>query len=157
MQRKYAIQPLSNVRKSKGTLLPMLVGIQPPCFMVPYDKPEPFVGRDAFLQKMRDELCNPNHDYHGRLALHGLGGVGKTHAAIGHVYLMKSYYHSVFWINAFDSGTVASGFQQIARKKNAQMAYLTVTSRSNQQGPRMVVSTKQVASCYRQSGRYLSD
>lgn len=84
--------------------------------MVPYDKPEPFVGRDSLLRQIRDELCDPTYAYQRRLALYGLGGVGKTHTAIGYVHSMKSYYHSIFWINAVDYGMVASGFQQMALK-----------------------------------------
>src|SRR5271170_3043283 len=47
--------------------------------MVPYERNQIFVGRDTFLQKLHAqfEVTTSAARYHGRVALFGLGGIGK--------------------------------------------------------------------------------
>jgi hypothetical protein len=43
-----------------------------------------------------------------------MGGVGKTQTVLAYVYWMKTFYNSIFWINAADQATLLDGFQKIA-------------------------------------------
>jgi tetratricopeptide (TPR) repeat protein len=91
--------------------------------MVPYERNECFVGRDYLLTLIFDELCNiESRQYNHRVALYGVGGVGKTQTALEYVYSKKTYYSSVFWINGRDQVTLLSGFQEIALKTNCTSA-----------------------------------
>jgi len=75
-----------------------------------------FVGREGLLETLRKELCDekPNKFNH-RVALFGMGGVGKTQVAIEYVVKYKGRYNAVFWITATDPASLLLGFQQIAR------------------------------------------
>jgi tetratricopeptide (TPR) repeat protein len=86
-------------------------------FMVPYTKNEHFTGRSALLVKLHDKLreCVPKQ-YNHRVALHGLGGVGKTQVALEYVYTHKTSYDSIYWISGVNRSALLSGFQNIARK-----------------------------------------
>ena len=90
---------------------------QPTYFMVPQwcQKNPHFVGREELLEKLRNKLCDeqPNKFNH-RVALFGMGGVGKTQVAIEYVVTYKRKYNSVFWITAVDQPSLVLGFQEIA-------------------------------------------
>jgi hypothetical protein len=64
---------------------------------------------------LREKLCDdkPNKFNH-RVALFGMGGVGKTQVAIEYVVKYKGSYNAVFWITATDLASLLLGFQQIA-------------------------------------------
>jgi tetratricopeptide (TPR) repeat protein len=64
---------------------------------------------------LREKLCDdkPNKFNH-RVALFGMGGVGKTQVAIEYVVKYKGSYNAVFWITAVDLASLLLGFQQIA-------------------------------------------
>jgi len=49
-----------------------------------------------------------------RVALYGLGGIGKTQTALAFAHWKKEYYQSIFWISGADEAALLSGFQQIA-------------------------------------------
>ena len=53
--------------------------------------------------------------YNHRVALFGLGGVGKTQIAIEYVNRYKFRYNAVFWISAADRAGLLSGYQEIAQ------------------------------------------
>ena len=92
---------------------------QPTYFMVPQwcQRNQHFIGRAELLQKLRDKLCDerPNKFNH-RVALFGMGGVGKTQVSIQYVVTYKAKYNSVFWITAVDQPSLILGFQEIATK-----------------------------------------
>lgn len=71
------------------------------------------------LATVRNELIKtaPKRWNH-RLALHGLGGIGKTQIALEYAYLHKSEYDHVYWITAATQTTLFSGFQEIATQTN---------------------------------------
>lgn len=52
--------------------------------------------------------------FNHRVALFGLGGVGKTQVAIKYVVTHNVDYDSVFWISAADLAGLLQGFQDIA-------------------------------------------
>jgi tetratricopeptide (TPR) repeat protein len=54
------------------------------------------------------------HEYNHRVALYGMGGVGKTQTALAYVYARKKFYHSIFWITGVDQAALLSAFRQIA-------------------------------------------
>jgi len=90
-------------------------------FIVPgiYQRNPHFVGRHDLIEQLRTKLCATQEGtYRNRVALHGMGGVGKTQVAIEYVFKYKEQYSSVFWISAATPGDFQTGFQQIAKTVN---------------------------------------
>jgi len=83
--------------------------------MVPYQRNVHFTGREKLLATVHNELSKelPQRWNH-RLALYGLGGVGKTQLALEYAYSHKENYHGVYWLSAVSQATLFSGFQEIA-------------------------------------------
>jgi tetratricopeptide (TPR) repeat protein len=54
--------------------------------------------------------------FNHRVAISGLGGVGKTQLALEYVHAHKDNYRGVYWISGVNQATLLSGFQQIAKK-----------------------------------------
>ena len=75
------------------------------------------MGREKLLEKLRNKLCDEQlRKFNHRVALFGMGGVGKTQVAIEYVVTYKDKYNSVFWITAVDRPSLILGFQEIAVK-----------------------------------------
>ena len=75
-----------------------------------------FTGRDSLLKCIREKLCDTTpKEYNHRLALFGMGGVGKTQIAIQYVVQFETQYEGVYWITAESSAQLLSGFVSIAR------------------------------------------
>ena len=88
--------------------------IIPKYFMVPYEKNVFFVGHDDFIDQIFNRLCESKpYQYNHRIALYGMGGVGKTQTALAYVHTLKQNYHSIFWISGVTQATLLSGFEQI--------------------------------------------
>jgi hypothetical protein len=87
------------------------------CFIIPFDRNERFTGRDQLLQSLRTMLCEivPTQVNH-RVALYGMGGVGKTQTAIAYVYANQTKYDKIYWISAATEASLFSGFQDIASR-----------------------------------------
>ena len=85
--------------------------------MVPYAKNEQFMGRDNLLAQLFSKLREQKQyqDNH-RVALYGLGGVGKTQTALAYVYANHTCYDSIFWISATSQASLLSDFQRIATR-----------------------------------------
>lgn len=96
-------------------------------FIVPYERNPAFLGRDKFLEGLRDALAAdvPGKFSH-RIALYGMGGIGKTQCALEYVYANRNLYERVYWIPATDQAALLSGYQKIATK-----AGLCVTNNAN--------------------------
>jgi len=84
-------------------------------FLVPYQQNPRFTGRGTFLETLKSRLSQeiPN-GYSHRVALWGMGGIGKTQIALEYVYIYRAYYDRIFWISAIDQGSLLSGFQKVA-------------------------------------------
>jgi tetratricopeptide (TPR) repeat protein len=59
---------------------------------------------------------SPTDKFNHRVALHGLGGVGKTQCALEYVYANQDSYQRVYWISAVNRASLLSGYQKIADK-----------------------------------------
>ena len=86
-------------------------------FIVPYQKNEHFTGRQSLLAKLCGKLCETEpKQYNHRVALYGLGGVGKTQLALEYVYTHKALHDRVYWLSGVDQVSLLSGFQEIAKR-----------------------------------------
>src|SRR5271167_4756372 len=94
-----------------------LMNLGPPrYYIMPYSRNDLFTGRKELLKFLRERLCDDNpQQYNHRVALYGLGGVGKTQLAIEYVYQYRNDYNPVFWINVADNSALLTGFKEIAR------------------------------------------
>ncbi|KAL1965117.1 hypothetical protein VTN77DRAFT_6030 [Rasamsonia byssochlamydoides] len=87
--------------------------------MIPYSRNPGFVGRNEVLHQLKDYLKLIGKA-HTRVALFGLGGVGKSHIAIQFAYLLRESRPevSVFWIHASSPDRIYEGFRKIACECN---------------------------------------
>jgi hypothetical protein len=85
-------------------------------FLVPYQANPRFIGRAQFLQTLKEKLSDviPRHDNY-RIALYGMGGIGKTQCALGYVYANRDVYDRIYWISAVNKSSLLSGYQDIAK------------------------------------------
>lgn len=83
-------------------------------FLVPYDRNPHFIGRTEVLNEIRQRILEAkHHEFNHRIALYGLGGVGKTQIALQYCYTYRQLYNYVFWIGAKDRAGVLQGFYEI--------------------------------------------
>lgn len=65
--------------------------------MVPYQRNVHFTGREKLLALLLNELHRERPQrWNHRLALYGLGGVGKTQLALEYAYSQKESYEGVY-------------------------------------------------------------
>ena len=82
---------------------------------MPYQRNPHFTGRDELLDKLYVRISETRpKQYNHRIALYGLGGVGKTQGAIEYAYRNEKLYERTYWISAVDEAALLSGFQEIA-------------------------------------------
>jgi tetratricopeptide (TPR) repeat protein len=90
-------------------------------FLVPYDENPHFVGREELRKTLREKLVTvAEKQYSHRVALYGLGGVGKTQTALAYVYAHRSDYDAIYWITGVNQASLLSGFQDIAKAGGLQ-------------------------------------
>jgi tetratricopeptide (TPR) repeat protein len=71
----------------------------PPVWNVPARNAS-FTGRSEILDKLRDQLASSSQAVVLPLALHGLGGVGKTQVALEYAWRYMADYDVVWWVSA---------------------------------------------------------
>ena len=86
-----------------------------PCRIVPYPTNPRFVGRDEVLKQMSIDLAISKPEQKS-IAIHGMGGVGKTQIALKFIYGHMNDYPAVFWMNADSRAKLQSSFVDAAKK-----------------------------------------
>jgi len=87
----------------------------PGIFLVPYNRNPRFTGRADLLAQLHEKFIETKpKQYNHRVAIYGMGGVGKTQIAIEYVYRYRDDYNGIYWISASDQTALLSGFQKIA-------------------------------------------
>lgn len=76
---------------------------------LPHEPNPYFAGREPLLQELRAELKRSRH-----AGLTGLGGLGKTEAALEYSHRYRENYHAIFWLNAETRADLDSGFAALA-------------------------------------------
>jgi serine/threonine protein kinase/tetratricopeptide (TPR) repeat protein len=82
-------------------------------WLVPQLRNTNFIGREKELAAIRASLRTSR--LLALVALHGLGGVGKTQLALEYAYRHASDYRLVAWVHAEQAETVAAGYNAIGR------------------------------------------
>ncbi|KAF2730992.1 hypothetical protein EJ04DRAFT_443952, partial [Polyplosphaeria fusca] len=88
----------------------------PTLFTVPFSRDDHFVGReDAIANISSKRAASPNHS---RIALVGLGGVGKSQVAIEYAYRARHAepHTLVLWIHASNHVRFEQGYREVADK-----------------------------------------
>ena len=84
-------------------------------FLVPYQENPRFIGRTNLLNTLKDSLyAEVPRQFNHRVALYGMGGIGKTQCVLAFVYANRSNYERIYWITAVDQAAFLSGYQRIA-------------------------------------------
>ncbi len=79
-------------------------------FDIPYARNDLFTGRGDLLKRLHDHFRQQR-----AAAINGLGGIGKTQAALEYAYRHKDEYPYVFWANAAGDVTLSDDFVKTAR------------------------------------------
>ncbi|PGH01873.1 hypothetical protein AJ79_07810 [Helicocarpus griseus UAMH5409] len=87
-------------------------------FSVPHLRNTGYCGRENYLSEIHDNLCPTpsNQDSLKIFALCGLGGTGKSQAALEYIYRHRLSYKAILWITCDAAIKVAQGFIDAARE-----------------------------------------
>ncbi|OBS23363.1 hypothetical protein FPOA_03912 [Fusarium poae] len=87
-----------------------------PCYYIPFAKNTRFTGRATILNALEDKFFGLHQSH--KVALTGLGGVGKTQIALSFVYEMKEKRpeYSIFWVPVLSYETAEHAYADIAKK-----------------------------------------
>ncbi|KAK1965500.1 kinesin light chain [Colletotrichum sublineola] len=91
-------------------------------FIVPFTQNRDFVGREVFLDELRAKLCVD--DGPRRLAVTGLGGVGKTQIALQTAFWFKENRPtwSIFWVPAYSTSGFEKACNDIVKSAGVEVA-----------------------------------
>ncbi|KAF9779925.1 hypothetical protein IL306_001095 [Fusarium sp. DS 682] len=93
-----------------------------PRYYIPMMKNRRFTGRQSVLQAL-EEMAFGDEQVH-RMALVGLGGIGKTQIALQFAYQVKERHpnYSIFWVPALSDEGAERAYVDIARRLSIQKA-----------------------------------
>ncbi|KAL8893195.1 MAG: hypothetical protein Q9192_005507 [Flavoplaca navasiana] len=86
--------------------------------MIPVQWAEDFTGRQEEMSSLTSKLSQPNK--HNRVAVVGLGGIGKTRLVRQYIERQRDPNTSVFWIHAGTAERMKSGSRDIANEVGIQ-------------------------------------
>ncbi|KAF8329215.1 hypothetical protein F5887DRAFT_1287803 [Amanita rubescens] len=78
-----------------------------------------FVGRDEYLQRMKDHFSPHDEGKRKSFLLYGLGGIGKTQICLRFLEQNPGLFSDIHWLDAASEATIELGLMQIAQAKNA--------------------------------------
>ncbi|KAI9779071.1 MAG: hypothetical protein M1839_007737 [Geoglossum umbratile] len=84
------------------------------CFMVKFDRDPDFIGREEVIEGITERFKMRQH----RVAIAGIGGVGKSQIAIEYCYRYRDSHTEakVFWVHASNYARFEEGYKDIARE-----------------------------------------
>ncbi|QLI65467.1 uncharacterized protein G6M90_00g027870 [Metarhizium brunneum] len=93
---------------------------QKSCYHIELAKNNQFTGRNSILKAIEQKFFGK--DQSQRIALAGLGGVGKTQIALHFVYQLKEKRpdYSIFWVPLLGHESVERAYREIAKKLHLQ-------------------------------------
>lgn len=75
-----------------------------------------FTGRNPVLEHLRGQLASNSVSVVLPVALHGLGGVGKTQVALEYAHRFKGDYDLIWWLDAEQPGLINQSLTELARR-----------------------------------------
>ncbi|CAO2647163.1 Nn.00g080850.m01.CDS01 [Neocucurbitaria sp. VM-36] len=92
---------------------------QSPMALLPCPRNLHFCGREGILHDMEQTLSTSKNNYElSSVALHGIGGIGKTQIALEYTFKYRGSYSSIFWARAETEATLVESFAHISRRLN---------------------------------------
>ncbi|KAF2116366.1 P-loop containing nucleoside triphosphate hydrolase protein [Lophiotrema nucula] len=86
-----------------------------PCNNLPVAQNQRFFGRKDLLRQLDEHLkAADNQSSLSSVALHGLGGVGKTQIALAYAYQKLQDLDAIFWVSAEETYSVQQSLSRIA-------------------------------------------
>ncbi|OJJ42627.1 hypothetical protein ASPZODRAFT_105081 [Penicilliopsis zonata CBS 506.65] len=87
-------------------------------FTIPYQRDENFVGRESIMTDLDDKMQSMTAARHIRVALVGIGGIGKSQIAIEYAYRARQRNPelSVFWVYAGSVARYEQAYKDLADK-----------------------------------------
>ena len=73
-----------------------------------------FTGRNPMLGRLREQLAAESVSVVLPIALHGLGGVGKTQIALEYVHRFKADYNLIWWVDAEQPSLINQSLAELA-------------------------------------------
>ncbi|KAH7184061.1 hypothetical protein DER44DRAFT_710231 [Fusarium oxysporum] len=120
MAASYARALLDQIPPNDTNRALTLPSIYEPCYYIPFTRNTRFTGRTTILNALEDKFFGPDRSQ--KVALVGLGGVGKTQIALRFAYQMKEKRpdYSIFWVPVLSDETAERAYVDIAKKLGLQ-------------------------------------
>ena len=90
---------------------------------VPFHRNINFTGREELLKKIREKLTSDEKELK-IVAIHGLGGIGKTQVVLEFANRYRSSYKIVWWVRAEELSILSSEYASLANHLNLPTKYL---------------------------------